>query len=101
MLDPLIVVERSSSCTWGDGIPGFANVEDIDTIWTSLPEVWFHVHLQILGSQVALSCEKHFNILRRGIEDWRKISWRHGDGLDIRSSRDICLRRFVEFSAFA
>lgn len=36
-------------------IPGFANVDHIDAIWTGLPEVWLHVHLHVLGTNVALS----------------------------------------------
>jgi hypothetical protein len=34
-------------------IPGLADVDDIDSIWASLPEVRFHMNLQVLGSKVA------------------------------------------------
>ena len=69
--------------------PGFANVDHVNTVWTSLPQVGFHVHLQVLAAQVTLSCKQHLNILRGSIEDWRKISWRHDCGLDIWSAQDI------------
>jgi hypothetical protein len=54
-------------------IPGLANVNNIDSIWASLPEVGFHMNLQVLGSQVALSCEKMLNILGGCVENRGKI----------------------------
>jgi hypothetical protein len=54
-------------------LPGLANIDHIDSIRTSLPQVGFHVHLQIFGSQVTLSCEEHLNVLRSGIEDGGEV----------------------------
>jgi len=34
--------------------PGLANVDDVDTVRASLPEVRLHVHLEVLGTDVAL-----------------------------------------------
>ena len=53
----------------GPSIPGLANVDNIDPIGTRFPQVWFHVNLQVLGSEMALSCEEHLNVLGSGIED--------------------------------
>lgn len=36
-------------------VPGLANVDDIDSIRAGLPEVRFHVNLQVLGSEVDTS----------------------------------------------
>lgn len=57
--------------------PGLANVNDIDSIRTSLVEVWLHVNLQVLGSEVGLSCEEHLNILGSGIENWGELRRSH------------------------
>ena len=54
-------------------IPGLANVNDIDSIRASLPEVRLHVDLQVLGSKVTLSCEEHLHILGGGIENRGKV----------------------------
>ena len=39
--------------------------------------------LEVLGPQMALRCEQHFNILRGRIEDRRKVGGCHGDGLEV------------------
>lgn len=31
-------------------LPGLANVDDVDSVRASLPEIWLHVNLQVLGS---------------------------------------------------
>jgi hypothetical protein len=54
-------------------IPGLANIQDVDSIRASLPEVWLHVNLHVLGSQMALSCEEHLNVLRSGVENRGKV----------------------------
>lgn len=38
-------------------LPGLAYIDHIDAVWTSLPKVWFHVDLKILGAQMALGCQ--------------------------------------------
>ena len=60
-----------------DLLPGLANVDNIDSIRASLPQVGFHVNLQVLGSEVALSCKEHLNVLGGRIEDRRKVGWGH------------------------
>jgi hypothetical protein len=62
-------------------IPGLANVDNIDSVWASLPEVVLHVNLEVLGAQVALSCEEHLNVLGGGIENRWELSWSHLDDL--------------------
>ena len=50
--------EQHSGCAHcGTVVPGLANVDHVDPIWTSLPEVRLHVNLQVLGSKMALCCE--------------------------------------------
>lgn len=62
-------------------IPGLANVDNIDSVWASLPEVVLHVNLHVLGAQVALSCEEHLNVLGGGIENWGELRRSHLDDL--------------------
>ena len=54
-------------------LPGLANVYHVDAVHASFPEVGFHVNLEVFGTDVALSCEEHLNVLRGGIEDWGEI----------------------------
>lgn len=72
-------------------IPGLANVDHIDTIGTSLPEVRLHVRLQVLRTEMALSSEEHLNVLGGGIEARGEVLSRgsHGGSLwdDIRRGR--------------
>lgn len=58
-------------------IPGLANVDDIDTIGTGLPEVGLHVHLEVLGPEVALSGKEHLNVLRGRVENRGKLRRGH------------------------
>ena len=58
-------------------IPGLANVQDVDTVGTELPEVRLHVSLEVLGTQVALSRQEHLNVLGRRVEDRRKLRGGH------------------------
>jgi hypothetical protein len=54
-------------------IPSLSNVNNIDSIRSSLPEVRLHVNLQVLGSKVALSREKMLNVLGGRIENRGEI----------------------------
>ena len=58
-------------------IPGLANVDDIDTVGASLPEVGLHVHLKVLRTQVALSSQEHLNVLGGRVEDRRELGGGH------------------------
>lgn len=60
-------------------LPGLANVDHVDSVWASLPEVWLHVDLEVLRAEVALSCEEHLNVLVGGIEACWEVVWRHLD----------------------
>ena len=79
--------------------PSLANVNHVDTVRSSLPEVRFHVNLEIFGAEMALRCEQHLNVLRGSIEDRRELRRRHDCGLDISRTgyrlewlgREICL----------
>lgn len=58
-------------------IPGLANVQDVDTVGAELPEVRLHVHLKVLGTEVALSGEEHLNVLRGGVENRGELGRGH------------------------
>ena len=60
-------------------LPGLANVDHLDTIGTSLPEVLLHMSLQILAAKVAVGSNEHLNVLAGGIEDGWKACGRHLD----------------------
>lgn len=56
-------------------IPGLANVDDIDAVWASLPQVWLHVDLEVLCANVALGGQEHLNVLSSGVERrWKVLS---------------------------
>lgn len=57
--------------------PGLANVDHVDTVGTSLPQVRLHVDLEVLGAEVGLSCEKHLNVLAGGVHGGREVGGRH------------------------
>ncbi len=61
-------------------LPGLADVDHIDAVRTCLPEVWLHVDLQVLRAQVTLCCQKHLNVLGRGVEDRGEIVGCHTCG---------------------
>lgn len=61
-------------------LPGLADVEDIDTIDTGLPQVGLHVHLQVLATQVRLGSQEHLNVLAGGVENGRQVVGSHLDG---------------------
>lgn len=44
-----------SSSIANKNAPGLANVDDVHTIDTGLPQVGLHVHLKVLGTEVALA----------------------------------------------
>lgn len=76
---PLRLSDYDSSFFSCSCIPGLANVDHVDSIWASLPEVWLHVDLEVLGPKVALSCKKHLNVLRGRIEDRGEVVRGHLD----------------------
>jgi hypothetical protein len=61
-------------------LPGLANVDHVDSVRTSLPQIRLHMNLQVLRSHVALCREEHFNVLRGWVEDGRKVCGRHCRG---------------------
>lgn len=58
-------------------IPGLANVDNVDSVWASLPEVVVHVNLQVLGTEVALGSQEELDVLSGGVEAWWKLGWGH------------------------
>lgn len=42
----------SDTTSWGTRqyVPGLPDIEYIDAVGARLPEVWLHVHLQVLGT---------------------------------------------------
>jgi hypothetical protein len=58
-------------------LPSLADVDNVDTICTSLPEVRLHVHLEILGSNVGLGLDQHLNILLSWVENRWEIAGSH------------------------
>lgn len=62
-------------------IPGLADVDDVDTIGTGLPEVVLHVNLEVLGAEVALSSQEGLNVLAGSVEEGGQVGGSHLDGL--------------------
>lgn len=60
-----------------EAIPGLANVDDIDTVGTSLPEVRLHVNLKILGAEMGLRGQEHLDVLAGRVEDGGEVSGSH------------------------
>ena len=63
-------------------LPCLANVDHIDPIWTGLPQIWLHMHLEVFRAQVTLSGQKHLNVLGGGVEHGRELCWCHLVDLD-------------------
>lgn len=61
-------------------IPGLADVYDVDTILTGLPEVVLHVNLEVLGAEVALSGQQGLDVLAGGVHDGGQVGGSHLDG---------------------
>lgn len=69
-----------AECTAGTGevsLPGLANVDDVDTIGAGLPQVRLHVHLEVLGTKVALGRQEHLNVLGGGVEARGEVGGSH------------------------
>lgn len=64
-------------------LPCLADVDHVDTVWASLPQIRLHVNLQVLGAQMTLRCEQHLHILGGGIECRGEVIRRHVASLDI------------------
>lgn len=58
-------------------VPGLANVHNVDTILTGLPQVLLHVSLQVLAAEVALSRQEHLDVLGGGIEGGGEVGGSH------------------------
>lgn len=79
-IDPLLRIVQGKFCLCSN-IPGLANVDNVDTVTTSLPEVRLHVNLQVLASKVSLGREEHLNVLRSGVKDAGQVVRGHLVGL--------------------
>lgn len=83
-LNMLLAIEfESTLCSISRRVnaPGLANVDNVDTVTTGLPEVRLHVHLQVLASKVSLGREEHLNVLRSGVKDAGQVVRGHLVGL--------------------
>ena len=56
-------------------------MQNVDTVGPRLPQVWLHVHLQILAADVALRAQQHLDVLRRGVERRREVLSGHVRGI--------------------
>ena len=76
LLPDLRISTSRSACERCRGhAPGLANIDDVDPVRASLPEVGLHVDLHVLGADMAGGSQQHLNILRGGIEDRREVVW--------------------------
>ena len=64
-------------------VPGLSNVNNVDTVSAGLPEVGLHVHLKVLGTEVALGSQEHLDVLAGGVHGGGKISGGHLDWYDL------------------
>ena len=62
-----------------ENLPGLANVYDIDAIRTALPEVWLHVHAEILAANVAVGSDHHLDICGSRVEYWGTVLFPHDE----------------------
>lgn len=83
-------------------LPGLANVDHIDTVGARLPQVRLHVHLEVLGTEMALGRQEHLDVLGRRVEDRGKVAGSHLDGLAVEAAA-VVRRRLVAsvFEKFA
>jgi hypothetical protein len=70
-------------------VPGLANVDDIDSVRASLPEVRFHVNLQVLGPEVSARGQEHLDILRCSIENGGKVGRSHLCDLTVKRVKSV------------
>jgi len=63
------------------GLPSLPDVDHINSIRTSLPQIWLHVYLQVLRPEMALSSKKHFNILSGSVKACWEIFRHDRDGV--------------------
>lgn len=93
---PKLGISRSPKKRSCSNAPGLANVDDVDTVGAGLPEVRLHVHLEVLGTNVALkpcqswmgwrwcgwanlSGEEHLDVLAGGSHSGGGVGGRHLD----------------------
>lgn len=60
-----------------ESLPGLLEVQNVHTVGPCLPDVRLHVHLRVLGAEVALRRQQHLNVLGRRIEDGGKVGRGH------------------------
>lgn len=69
-----VIAHRNKDKT---NVPGLANVDNVDTVLASLPEVGLHVHLEVLGAEMGLSSEEHLNVLLGRVENCGEVGRSH------------------------
>ena len=70
---------RKTACVASSNSPGLANVDNVDTVGTSLPQVRLHVNLQVLATEVALRSQQGLDVLAGGVEEGRQVGGGHLD----------------------
>lgn len=63
-----------------DLLPGLSNVDNVDSVLSSFEDVWSHLGVGVLGTDVGLSGQEHLDGLLVGIERGRQFRSRHIDG---------------------
>lgn len=65
---------NGDDCTGSENdlFPGLADVDDVDTILTALPNIAFHVGIAVTASKMALGREQHFDVFL----GWVKDAWK-------------------------
>lgn len=61
-------------------LPSLANIDHVDAVLASLPQVRLHVNLQVLATQVRLGSEEHLNVMAGGVERRGQVGRGHLDG---------------------
>ena len=46
---PAVFMAKKSQVVRFVDVPGLANVDEVNTVWTGLPEVWLHVYLNTVS----------------------------------------------------
>lgn len=93
-------------------LPGLSDVDNVDAIWTCLPDIWLHVGLQVLGAEMRLSGQQVFDVLAGGIKRWGEVGGSHGEvwywrwsrykgGVEVVVQRSKSSRCSIEFRRYS
>ena len=54
-------------------IPGLGYVDEVNAVWSCLPQVWFHMHLEVLAANMGLRSQQVLDILGGRVEDGGEV----------------------------